>query len=160
MKDKTNDSRTFAIIGAAMEVHRHLGCGFAEPIYQDALEIEFGLRGLAFLRAGDVTVVYKDRQLKSKYKPDFICFGELIVELKALSTLGGSEDLQVLNYLKATGFKVGLLLNFGNASLEFDRYVWNDKWMPSEHGSMTKCPQITQIYTDLNVGLCWSWNFP
>jgi GxxExxY protein len=132
MKDKPSDPRTFAIIGGAMEVHRHLGCGFAEPIYQDALEkIEFTLRGIPFHREDEVTVFYKDNELRNKYKPDFICFGEVIVELKALSRLGGTEEMQVLNYLKATGFKAGLLLNFGNPSLEFDRYVWSERWNPS-----------------------------
>jgi GxxExxY protein len=131
MNDKTGDPRTFAIIGAAMEVHRHLGCGFAEPIYQAALEIEFTLRGIPFHREDEVTVFYKDNELRNKYKPDFICFGEVIVELKALSRLGGTEEMQVLNYLKATGFMAGLLLNFGNPSLEFDRYVWSDRWNPS-----------------------------
>ena len=113
-----------------MEVHRHLGCGFAEPIYQDALEIEFRLRGIPFQRENEVTVFYKEEELRNKYKPDFICFGEVIVELKALTVLGGTEELQVMNYLKATGFKVGLLLNFGNPSLEFQRYVWSDRWNP------------------------------
>ncbi len=106
MKDKTSDPRTFAIIGAAMEVHRHLGCGFAEPIYQDALEIELALRGIPFQREGEVTVFYKEKELRNKYKPDFICFGEVVVELKALSTLSGTEELQVLNYLKATSSKL------------------------------------------------------
>jgi GxxExxY protein len=131
MKENTGDPRTFAIIGAAMEVHRHLGCGFPEPIYQDALEIEFRLRGTLFHREDEIKVFYKENELRNKYKPDFICFGEVIVELKALSKLGGTEEMQVLNYLKATGFKAGLLLNFGNPSLEFDRYVWNDSWNPS-----------------------------
>ena len=130
MKDKPSDPRTFAIIGAAMEVHRHLGCGFAEPIYQDALEIEFRLRGISFQRENEVKVFYKEEELRNKYKLDFICFGEVIVELKALTVLGGNEELQVMNYLKATGFRVGLLLNFGNPSLEFQRYVWSDRWNP------------------------------
>jgi GxxExxY protein len=128
MQDKPSDPRTFAIIGAAMEVHRHLGCGFAEPIYQDALEIEFRLRGIPFNRENEVTVFYKQEQLRSKYKPDFICFEEVIVELKALTVLSGTEEMQVMSYLKATGFKIGLLLNFGNSSLEFERYVRSDHW--------------------------------
>ena len=130
MNDKPSDPRTFAIIGAAMEVHRYLGCGFAEPIYQDALEIEFGLRGIPFHRENEVTVLYKQKELRTKYKPDFICFGEVIVELKALTALSGTEELQVMNYLKTTSFKVGLLLNFGNPLSEFDRYVWSDRWNP------------------------------
>src|SRR4029077_19051238 len=105
MKDQTRDPRTFAIIGAAMEVHRYLGCGFTEPVYQDALEIEFRLRGIPFKREDEVTIIYKEEELNSKFKPDFICFGEVIVELKALKTLSGTEEMQVLNYLKATGFK-------------------------------------------------------
>ncbi len=116
-----------------MEVHRQLGCGFAEPIYHDALEIEFQIRGIPFQREIEVKVVYKDQELRSKYKPDFVCFGAVIVELKALAALGGTEELQVLNYLKATGFKVGLLLNFGNTSLEFERYVRSDRWDPTTH---------------------------
>ncbi len=130
MKNEAGDPRTFAIIGAAMEVHRHLGCGFAEPIYQDALEIELRLRGIPFQRENEVKVFYKGEELRNRYKPDFICFGEVVVELKALTALSGSEELQVMNYLKATGFKVGLLLNFGNPSLEFDRYVWSTRWNP------------------------------
>ena len=130
MNDKVKDPRTFAIIGAAMEVHRQLGCGFPEPIYQDALEIELGLRGIPFRREEEIKVFYKGKELNNTYKPDFICFDEVIVELKALTDLGGTEEQQVLNYLKATGFKAGLLLNFGNTSLTFDRYVSSDRWNP------------------------------
>ncbi|MBI3861324.1 MAG: GxxExxY protein [Planctomycetia bacterium] len=75
-----------------------------------------------------VTVFYKEVELHTKYKPDFICFGEVVVELKALTSFSGTEESQVLNYLKVTRFKVGLLLNFGNPSLEFERYVWSDRW--------------------------------
>src|SRR5215471_953706 len=102
MNDKVKDPRTFAIIGAAMEVHRQLGCGFPEPIYQDALEIELGLRGIPFRREEEIKVFYKGKELNNTYKPDFICFDEVIVELKALTDLGGTEEQQVLNYLKAT----------------------------------------------------------
>src|SRR5205807_6683317 len=91
--------------------------------------------GIPFQREDEVKVFYKEKELDNKYKPDFICFGEVIVELKALSALSGTEQLQVLNYPKATGFKVGLLLNFGSPSLEFDRYVWSDRWNPSAHAS-------------------------
>ena len=130
MTNQPGDPRTYAIIEAAMEVHRHMGCGFVEGIYQESLEIEFGLQGIPFQREDEVRVFYKQRELESRYVPDFICFGDVIVELKALSVLSGTEELQVLNYLKATGFKTGLLLNFGNPSLEFHRYVWNDRWAP------------------------------
>jgi GxxExxY protein len=128
MPEKPNDPKTYAIIGAAMEVHRLLGPGFLEPIYQDALEVELRLRGIPFLREDPIVVYYKETTLASKYIPDFICFGEIIVELKALTTLSGTEESQILNYLKATNFKVGLLLNFGKPSLEFERYIRNDRW--------------------------------
>jgi len=128
MPDQHKDPRTYAIIGAAMEVHRYLGCGFVEPVYQDALEIELGLRGIEFQREGEVKIIFKEIELKTKYKPDFICFGEVVVELKALDALTSTEEMQILNYLKATGFKVGLLVNFGKVSLEYKRFVWNDNW--------------------------------
>lgn len=113
-----------------MEVHSLLGSGFAEPIYQDSLEIEFALRGIPFHRESEVAVFYKGKELHNKYKQDFVCFGEVVVELKALTVLSGTEESQVMNYLKATDFKVALLLNFGNPSLEFNRYIWNDRWNP------------------------------
>ncbi len=117
------DPRTYAIIGAAMEVHRVLGCGFLEAVYQEAMEIELAICGVPFRPQPDVPVRYKGTVLKTVYRPDFICFDSVIVELKALSEMGGIEEAQVLNYLKATGIEVGLLLNFGAASLEFHRFV-------------------------------------
>lgn len=128
MPNQSDDPRTYAIIGAAMEVHRHLGCGFLEPVYQDALAVELRLRGIPFRREEPIAVLYKGIELESKYKPDFNCFDEIVVELKALTTLSGTEQAQVLNYLKGTGFKVGLLLNFGKPSLEFERFVWSERW--------------------------------
>ncbi len=118
------DQRTYAIIGAAMEVHRELGGGFLEPVYQEALELELTLRKIAFLSQPQVAVVYKGRRLNKSYQPDLICFDEIIVELKALSKLSGTEEAQMINYLKATGYKVGLLINFGGSSLEYRRFVY------------------------------------
>ena len=117
------DPRTFAIIGAAMEVHRELGCGFLEPVYQEALAVEFALRPIPFEREVGLAVVYKGRQLETCYRPDFICYGQVIVELKALDRLGGVEESQIINYLKITGHKTGLLLNFGAQSLQYRRFV-------------------------------------
>ena len=117
------DPRTYAIIGAAMEVHRVLGCGFLEAVYQEAMEIELAARGIPFQAQPDVPVHYKGRVLKTMYRADFIGFDSVIVELKALSETGGIEEAQVLNYLKATGFEIGLLLNFGTPSLEYRRFV-------------------------------------
>ncbi|MEX2285483.1 MAG: GxxExxY protein [Planctomycetaceae bacterium] len=117
------DPRTHAIIGAAMEVHRVLGNGFSEPVYQRALAVEFQLRGIPFDDEVGLPIFYKGTLLDASYRADFICYGEIIVELKALTTLCGTEEAQVINYLKATTFKVGLLLNFGKPSLEFRRFV-------------------------------------
>jgi GxxExxY protein len=118
------DPQTYAIIGAALEVHNQLGNGFLEGIYQEALAIELELRGIPFHREQMLTVTYKGRPLSCKYKADFVCFENIIVECKALSELIGTHRSQVLNYLKATGFHRGLLLNFGTASLRHERLVW------------------------------------
>jgi GxxExxY protein len=122
------DPRTFAIIGAAMEVHRELGCGFVEPVYHDALAVEFTGRGIPFVSKPKLVVRYKTFVLESHYIPDFIGHTEVIVELKALASLSGVEDSQVLNYLKATGLRTGLLLNFGAASLTHKRFTAHDSW--------------------------------
>jgi GxxExxY protein len=118
-----NDPRTYSIIGAAMEVHRHLGCGFFEPVYQEALELELTARGVPFRRQVELPVRYKGVLLETYYIADLICYDVVVVELKALSRLSGVEEAQVINYLKATGHEIGLLLNFGRASLEFKRFI-------------------------------------
>jgi GxxExxY protein len=130
MSDQAKDPRTYAIIGAAMEVHRYLGCGFVEPVYQDALEIELRLRGVPFEREPEVRIRYKDAEIPSRYKPDFFCYGEIVVELKALEILTAIEEQQILNYVKATGFQVGLLVNFGGTSLEYKRFISSERWGP------------------------------
>lgn len=96
------DPRTYKIIGAAMEVHRQLGCGFLEPVYQEAFALELEHRGIPYSRELKFPVTYKGQLLNSHYRPDFICFGQVIVELKALSTLGSIEESQLINYLKVT----------------------------------------------------------
>ncbi|HEY6121571.1 MAG TPA: GxxExxY protein [Pyrinomonadaceae bacterium] len=118
-----SDPRTYSIIGAAMEVHRQLGCGFLEPIYQEALAIELGKRAIPFQSQQKFPVSYKGRLLDAYYKPDFICFESVVVELKALGRLSSIEESQIINYLKVTGFNTGLLLNFGSRSLEKRRFV-------------------------------------
>jgi len=119
----TRDPQTYAIIGAVMEVHRELGCGFLESVYQDALEMELVIKAIPYLREVELPVYYKKRALPSYYRVDFVCFGNVIVELKAIKMLGDIERAQCLNYLKATGYSRALLLNFGSSSLEYERFV-------------------------------------
>ena len=121
------DPRTYAIIGAAMEVHRQLGCGFLEAVYQEALEIELKRAGVPAAPQVELPIFYRGQRLQCYYVADFVCYERIIVELKALSRLSGVEDAQVLNYLKATGLEVGLLLNFGTPSLQYKRLVWTHK---------------------------------
>ncbi len=117
------DEQTYAIIGAAQEVHRQLGHGFLEAVYQEALRIEFEARRISYEREVSLGVVYKGVKLACGYRADFVCFGSVIVELKAQSVVGGVEESQVLNYLKATGFERGLLLNFGVPRLDVRRLI-------------------------------------
>jgi GxxExxY protein len=125
MKDVSErDPRTYAIIGAAIEVHKNLGCGFLESVYQKALAIELGLREIPFRREVRLPVTYKGNVLATSFCADFICFDSLVVELKALAHMSGTEEAQLINYLKATSYKVGLLLNFGARSLEHRRLVF------------------------------------
>ena len=118
-----NDPRTYAIIGAAMEVHKHLGCGFLEAVYQEAMELEMIERSIPFESQVQLPIQYKGRLLQTFYRADVIGYGSVIVELKALGQIGGIEEAQIINYLKATGYETGLILNFGRTSLEYKRFV-------------------------------------
>ena len=117
------DQRTYKIIGAAIEVHKRLGCGFHEAVYQEALESEFTSQEIPFKAQPVIQIAYKGEPLKKSYQPDYICFNEVLVNIKALSSLSGIEEAQLINYLKATGLTVGLLFNFGTKSLEYKRYI-------------------------------------
>ena len=119
--DRDND--TFSIIGAAMEVHRILGCGFLEVIYCDALGIEFGLRTIPFTSQVTCGAEYKGHQVRGSYRIDFVCFERVVVEVKARATTSPADEAQIINYLAATGLRVALLLNFGGARLEYRRFV-------------------------------------
>lgn len=118
------DPETFAIIGAAMEVHRELGRGFLELVYQTALSLEFQERGIPFKAEVALPVRYKGKRLTCAYRADFVCFEEVIVETKAILKLTGADEAQLINELKATGLHRGLLLNFGASSLEHKRLVF------------------------------------
>jgi GxxExxY protein len=133
------DPQTYAIIGAAMEIHRQLGHGFLESVYQEAAVVEFPLRGIPFEREVSLPICYKGIKLPTYYRADFVCFSEIIVEFKALSNLTKIEEAQVLNYLKATGFRRALLINYGTMSLQYQRLVWG--YETSTPGKLTP-PQI------------------
>ncbi|GIK08144.1 MAG: hypothetical protein JETCAE02_01110 [Anaerolineaceae bacterium] len=121
---ETRDPQTYAIIGAAMEIHRQLGHGFLEAVYRDAAVIEFPVRQIPFEKEVVLPIKYKGVLLPTYYRADFVCFSEIIVEFKALTRLSNVEEAQLLNYLKATGLKRGLLINFGASSLQYKRLVW------------------------------------
>ena len=106
-----------------MEVHREKGCGFAEPVYQECLELEFLARNIPAEAQREMKISYKGRLLKKTYIADFVAYGKIIVELKALDKLTTLEESQVINYLKSSGLEVAVLINFGAQSLEWKRLV-------------------------------------
>ena len=114
----------YEIVGAAIEVHKELGDGFLEPVYQESLQIELTRRNIQFEAQKRLQLFYKDVALKKEYIPDFICFDKIVVEIKALDRLSSIETSQILNYLKATKMRVGLLINFGSVGkLEWKRFI-------------------------------------
>lgn len=106
-----------------MEVHRVLGNGFLEAVYQEALAIEFAERRIPYVQERSLEITYKQRPLACGYRADFICFNDVVVEVKAITNLSGNEQSQVINYLKASGIERGLLVNFGSVSLQHRRLI-------------------------------------
>ena len=121
-------NEVYAIIGAAMDVYNNLGPGFSEAIYQEAMEIEVDSRKMPNNPQQEIYIKYKETKLKQFFKPDFIFYDNIIVEIKALEKLSSREESQLLNYLKATSLPVGLLINFGaDRDLECKRMVFTQK---------------------------------
>lgn len=114
---------SYNIVGACMEVHAQLGCGFLEPVYQEAAALEFLSKGIPFKKELNLKINYKGNILEKTYIADFICYDKIIVEFKALAQLTTQHEAQVINYLRATNFKLGLLINFGEKRLEYKRLV-------------------------------------
>ena len=114
---------SYKIVGAAMNAHCILGCGFLEPVYQEALQIELELSDIPFQREVFLPIAYRGMQLSKRYVADFVCYGKIIVELKALSAIASEHKAQVINYLKAANFELGILFNFGTASLAYERII-------------------------------------
>ena len=123
MLSPRDDPRTYAIIGAAMEVHRELGPGFLEAVYQEALAREFASREIPFQREVVLTIYYKHEPLTKRYIADFLCYGGVVVETKAQAALTQVDTAQLINYLKATRQSLGLLMNFGAESLQHRRLI-------------------------------------
>ena len=114
----------YAVVGAAIEVHRELGAGFLEAVYQEAMERELSTRGIAFESQRGLVIQYKGQPLGKNYVCDLLCFDSVLVELKAMDKLTGREEAQVINYLKSAGLPVGVLINFGaHGKLEWRRLV-------------------------------------
>ena len=119
---------SYEIIGAAMEVHRLLGCGFVEQVYQEALEKEFVLRKIPYEREKELIIRYKGDVLSKTFKADFVCYNKIILELKAVKEFVDDHYAQIYNYLRASDLELGILINFGSASIEYERIPASRKW--------------------------------
>ena len=122
--DIIHKEESFKIVGALLEVHNELGPGFLEAVYHEALMIEFERRGIPFEHEKELEIFYKDIKLNKHYYADFVCYDKIIIEVKALSQLASNHDAQMLNYLKAARFKLGILVNFGENKLKYKRLVF------------------------------------
>jgi len=119
---------SYALMGACFNVYKAMGCGFLENVYQECLEIEFGVQKIPFESHKELKLCYRNKQLNQTYRPDFVCYDKIIIEIKAVSNLVDEHEAQILNYLNATGFKLGILVNFGHyPKLEHKRFVLTEK---------------------------------
>ena len=135
----------YAIIGAAMDVYNQLGHGFLEAVYQEAMEVEATSRNIPNSPEQDVYIVYKGKPLKKFYTPDLMCYGKIIVEIKAIDHLTSREEAQLLNYLKATSMPVGILINFGaEKDLEWKRMVLTEK-KPNRIPKVITSPRLSHV---------------
>jgi GxxExxY protein len=117
-------AEVYAIIGAAIEVHRNLHSHYLEAVYQEAMEIELADRGIPFIPQAEIQIYYKDRPLKKKYFADFLCYDKVIVEIKVMERLTSREQAQILNYAHATRMRLGVLINFGDPGrLDWERLI-------------------------------------
>jgi GxxExxY protein len=123
MEDYPYKDECYQIIGCTMEVHNELGCGFLEPVYQEALSVVLTENGIPHEREKLLEINFRGAVLEKKYVADFICFNEIILEIKALDAIHPDHLAQVINYLKATGKKLGLIINFGAKSLQYKRVI-------------------------------------
>lgn len=124
MKEFKYKNATYRIIGACFEVYNDKGCGFLEPVYQECLEYELAFRDVPFQSQSLIPLSYKGHSLRQTYHPDFICFGNIVAEIKAVQKICDEHRAQLINYLNASGLEVGLLINFGHyPKLEYERIV-------------------------------------
>ncbi len=141
----------FAIVGAAIEVYNRLGPGFLEPVYQEALSIEFVHRTIPSDEQHEIKLFYRGQSLKKTYLADYLCYGKIIVEIKALDRLTSREEAQTINYLKATGCQVGVLINFGaHPNLEWRRIILtkNSPSRPKTHSLHEDSPDYQVQISD------------
>ncbi len=118
------EDETYAIRGAVFEVYKEMGCGFLEAVYQECLEKELRKQGIPFIAQPELQLMYKGELLQQTYKPDLICYKQIILELKAVKVIAPEHKAQVLNYLKATNLKLGLVINFGShPKVQIERFV-------------------------------------
>jgi len=124
MNDVLFKDESYQLVGACFEVYKEQGCGFLEPVYQECLAMELEIQGIPFEEQVALALDYKGQPLQQIYKTDFVCFGKIILEIKSVSKLADEHRAQVHNYLKSTGYKLGLLVNFGHyPKLEWQRIV-------------------------------------